>query len=143
MNGGSFARRPSRAEVSRLIVDFYRVLCNWFAGRRRLRVLGRGIFTQRNARRQSRVRSCLRWSTTYCFSFLLSAEYALPQPEQHGDYVSDLYYAFLCHGQRSRGPEIRDQLPGDPVDTRETMRTEFIGSLEFATRIDAMIAQGR
>ena len=73
--------------------------------------------------------------------FLSSAEYA-SRNRNNTDYVSDLYSAFLRHGSDLAGLNFWINRLATGVDTRETMRTEFIGSSEFATRIDAIIAQG-
>jgi Gametolysin peptidase M11. len=135
---GLFGATTSRAEVY-AIVDFYRGILNRLPDDAGFAFwVGNIHAAQCSANPASGVVAVV---DDISLEFLSSAEYA-SRNRNNTDYVSDLYYAFLRHGSDLAGLNFWINRLATGVDTRETMRTEFIGSSEFATRIDAIIAQG-
>jgi hypothetical protein len=130
--------RPARAEVY-VVVDLYRGLL--------ARLPDAAGFDYWTGRLRAAECSAQPASSIYAAvdsisrSFLLSNEYV---NLGHGtvDYVSDLYNAFLRRGGAASEVAFWTDRLNRGVETRDQVRTEFMRSMEFSARLNAMIEQG-
>jgi hypothetical protein len=73
--------------------------------------------------------------------FALGAEYAA-RARSDAQYVGDLYNAFLRRGGELSGVQFWIGQVATKAQTREQVRKAFVASLEFSTRVAAVIVQG-
>ncbi|MBK8536972.1 MAG: DUF4214 domain-containing protein [Candidatus Competibacteraceae bacterium] len=73
--------------------------------------------------------------------FQAGTEYATRQ-RSPGDYVSDLYYAFLRRGGDLAGYNYWVNQISSQSATRDEVRQAFVNSSEFQTRVSQIIGQG-
>ena len=131
-----FGSTPSRAEAL-AVVDYYRGILNrlpdssgltyWIGQFRSAQCTGAGaVYTQAGAISKS---------------FLAGGEY-LGRNRDNSQYVSDLYNAFLRRGGDLGGFNYWVSELASSHRTREGMRLDFIGTSEFTSRVEAIVAQG-
>jgi hypothetical protein len=133
---GLFGNTAARAEVS-TVVDFYRGLLarlpdtegfNFWVGRFR-------------AAQCQGAAAVIAEVESISSQFTRSAEYA-GRSRTNGQYVGDLYNAFLRRGGDLGGVRFWIDEIATGARTRENVRTEFRNSVEFDTRVNAIIAEG-
>ena len=73
--------------------------------------------------------------------FTTSPEY-LGRGRTNGQYVGDLYNAFLRRGGEPAGVQYWINQLATGAQSRESVRRQFVASPEFQGRVSAIIAQG-
>jgi hypothetical protein len=131
-----FGNTAARAEVD-TVMDFYRGLLS--------RLPDAGGFN--NWVSQFRAAQCaggpavLARVETISRQFATSAEY-LGRSRTTGQYVGDLYNAFLRRGGDREGVQSWISQIDTGARSRENVRQQFRDSMEFSARVNAIIAQG-
>jgi M6 family metalloprotease-like protein len=134
-----FGDTSSRAEVY-AVVDFYRGILN--------RLPDTGGYTYWLG--QLRAAQCTSTDAAGAIytavdsissEFIESREYA-SRNRDNTQYVSDLYYAFLRRGGDLGGVNYWVDRLDTGVESRDSLRRDFLTSPEFSARVNAIIAQG-
>jgi bacillolysin len=133
---GLFDAAPARAEVD-TVVDFYRGLL--------LRLPDDAGF--RFWERQFRAAQCAGGAEVIAATGNISAGFAvspehLARARSNGQYVADLYNAFLRRGADLAGVGFWIAQLDSGAMTRDQMRRQFLASPEFTARAEAIVAQG-
>ena len=136
---GVIGNTASRGEVY-AVVDFYRGVLNRLPDTAGFNFwLGR--FRSAQCAGTLVVDSVYQAANAISSQFLASSEY-LARARTNTEYVGDLYYAFLRRGGDLSGVNFWINRLNSGTVTREALRQEFLLSIEFASRIDAIITQG-
>jgi sugar lactone lactonase YvrE len=133
---------PSRAEVY-AVVDYYRGLLGRLADDDGFRNW-RGRFRAAQCSGAPLVNAEV---TIISQQFLTSSEYQYrnsirPANQRTAEYVADLYYAFLRRGGELSGFQFWVAEIDSGRQTRDQVRSRFVQSSEFQSRVGAIIGQG-
>jgi len=133
---GIFGNSPARAEVD-MVMDFFRGILNRLPDNSSFNFWV-GQLRQAQCQGASAVYTAV---DNISAAFIFNAEYN-NRNRNNTQYVTDMYYSFLRRGGDLQGVQFWINQLNAGTKTRAQMRQDFIGTPEFNSRVNAVIAAG-